>query len=128
MNNEVNEKLTNDVATEEVAPVKKSKMLALGIISAVLFALVTGYMLWTLIDTMGAPAGMVALYILIVIIYGSIGYGVCLIYNAIAMIIAVRKKANGTVDKKTVAYFITFTVLPVVMWITFFMLGYVFAN
>ena len=114
-----------ETTSEQVVPVKK--MLALKIISGVLFGLVTIFMLWLTIDAWLDPSDFAVLgYFIGVIVWGSIGYGVNLILNATVMIISAIKRPKGEVSKGTLIYFIIFTVLPLLMWLVFFLLTFIF--
>lgn len=93
---------------------KPKKLLVPRIISAVLYVLVTAFLVYSLIDSLNSNnvSLSIALYLsIIVIIFGSISYGVCIIFSFVCFIIAMVKRK--TLTKATPIYFAIFTALPI---------------
>lgn len=93
---------------------KQKKLLVPRIISAVLYLLVTAFLVYSLIDSLNSEnlSLSIALYLaIIVIIFGSIGYGVCIIFSFVCFIVAIAKRK--ILAKGTSTYFAIFTILPV---------------
>ncbi|MBR2498356.1 MAG: hypothetical protein IKB67_01400 [Clostridia bacterium] len=117
------------------APVnnKKTFLLVWKIIVGVLYAGITAFLVWGLIDALSglnAPppqsgqidtAGLgFALYlVLVVLILGSCAYIANAIFSIIGLVVASKNKAN----KGTKIYFIVFIALPIITEIVIFLLG-----
>ena len=103
----------------DLAPeVKPVKLKALKIISAILYSAVTVFLLATLIDLIvdpGSSFGLsLAVYLVVILfIIGGIANGVVLLISAIGLVISAVKLKKGC-SKKTLAFFIVFTALPIV--------------
>lgn len=64
-----------------------------------------------------------AMYILfMLVIIGSLGYGISLILGIIGLICSATAKSNGQASKGTVVKFVIMTVLPVVLWLAFYLI------
>lgn len=93
---------------------KQPKLLVPRIISAVLYLLITAFLVYTLIDSLDSEnlSLSIGLYLAIVlIILGGISYGVSIIFSFVCLIIAIVKRKKLT--KFTPFYFLIFTILPI---------------
>lgn len=137
MTEKIKDVITEEVETstapaeeqKEVAP-KKKKMLALGIIAAVIFFAATVFLTWTIIEVFldvpapGQPDTRALGYLLIVLTYGAILYGISLVVNIAALVVAIINFVKKKVEKGTLIYFIVMAVLPIIMWVVFYLLTF----
>ncbi len=128
--NERNEEQLETV-TETTAPTpakkKSGKYKVLWIITAILYALVTLFLAYTLYDTLvGADPDTkglsLALWLtFIFIIFGTFGYIATMIPPIIGLILTIVRRPNGLRVGQLI-YFIIFTLLPVISWFAFFII------
>ena len=116
MDNQQN--LENEVMQENTCDTPK-KFTALKIITAILFALTTIWLVWGFIDvansrpTDGSSADFSGLAIAVLIIYGTIGYIITFIASLVGTIVSAVNRKNGT-PKGTLIFFILIMVLTVI--------------
>lgn len=126
------EKTNGEIETNKIQPAK-NKMKTFGIIVAIVFALATIFLVWNAFDAFltKVPEGQADFralgYLVIVMVWGAIFYGISFILNLSAMIVAIVNYKQNLIEKKTLTYFIVFAILPVIMWVFFYLLTFAFA-
>ena len=124
--NNLFEQTANLEVTEDIQPTKPKKSLAvliLQIVTAVLFALTTAVIIWSIISGVvsdmnnesGWKLGKLGMAI-ILIIYGILGYGATAITSIVGLVLCCSKKFKSTTTKGQKIYFIVFIALPIVAW------------
>ncbi len=129
-----NQSELEQIQNNDVAPVqnKKKFLLVWKIIVAVLYAAITGFLVWSLFDALASlndsvPEGQLnfnglgyGLYLIIVVlILGSIVYAVNAILSIVGLVVSVKKDAGIG----TKIYFIIFIVLPIITEIIIFIVA-----
>lgn len=116
---------------------KTKKFLALKIISAVIFSVVTALLVWWFLEVLSTPlvsestngvtinerSLALAFFIVIgLIIVGGIGYSINLVLSITGIILSSINYKKRTTAKGSLIFFIIFTILPVLTEILFFLL------
>lgn len=105
----------NVVEKTESTPLKKFK--ALKIVTAILFAVATLFVVYLAIDIASSPQNIGTAFALVVWICLAIGIlAVPMIVSLVGMILAIVNKKRSACTLGSVIYFIVFTVLPVVVF------------
>ena len=121
----------DNIQDTALTPTKKVKLLPLRIIGIILYILITAFFAYMLIDMLiDKPQNLglsLAVYLVLLLSYGSIAYGVDLILCLIGFIIsfAKRKKENA---KGSIIFFALLVGLILVTYLTLFLTAYLTAN
>ena len=125
--NNLFEQTANLEVTEDIQPTKPKKSLAvliLQIVTAVLFALTTAVIIWSVVsgyvsdlnNESGWKFGKLGMA-LALIIYGVSGYGATAITSIVGLVLSCTKKRKSITTKGQKIYFIVFIVLPIIAWL-----------
>lgn len=111
--------IDDNILEERANQKKKGELTALKVVSAILYALVTGFLLfeffWILFTEQSNVGLGLAVYLVIILAaIGSIANAVPTILSLIGLIITVVKRKKGEFSISTLVYFIVFTALPYV--------------
>lgn len=121
----------DNIQDTALSPTKKVKLLPLRIIGAILYILITAFFAYMLIDMLiDKPQNLglsLAVYLVLLLSYGSIAYGVDLILFLVGLIISLakRKKENA---KGSIIFFALLVGLILVTYLTLFLTAYLTAN
>ena len=121
----------DNIQDTALTPTKKVKLLPLRIIGAILYILITAFFAYMLIDMLiDKPQNLglsLAVYLVLLLSYGSIAYGVDLILCLVGFIISLakRKKENA---KGSIIFFALLVGLILVTYLTLFLTAYLTAN
>ena len=121
----------DNIQDTALTPTKKVKLLPLRIIGAILYILITAFFAYMLIDMLiDKPQNLglsLAVYLVLLLTYGSIAYGVDLILCLVGFIISLakRKKENA---KGSIIFFALLVGLILVTYLTLFLTAYLTAN
>lgn len=129
------EETIEQISEEKVEEVKQTnpkrgRFLPLWIITPILYAIITIYLAWSLLDVMGGEnqALGIAIWLSIIFtIFGTGGYIVCEIPAIIGLILTCVKKPNG-LRKGQLVYFMIFIVLPIVTYFAFILIVKMLTN
>lgn len=116
--------LIEEVKAKYINP-KKGRFKPIRIITGVMFAIVTAFMLYLLIAALTDANPQLAIglgFTLGLIVYGGPGYIACEIPAILGLILTCVKRPNG-LRKGQLAYFIIFVILPVACWFLFLLLA-----
>ena len=111
--------------TNQVANTKLKSLIVFKILFSIFYGLVTAFLIWGLIDSLTSNnVGIsLAFYIaLCIIIIGSIGYIIAMIFSITGFIISIVKKI-----KKESIIFIILTILPIITEGLFIILALLFS-
>ena len=121
----------DNIQDTALTPTKKVKLLPLRIIGIILYILITAFFAYMLIDMLiDKPQNLglsLAVYLVLLLTYGSIAYGVDLILCLVGFIISLakRKKENA---KGSIIFFAILVGLILVTYLTLFLTAYLTAN
>ena len=121
----------DNIQDTALTPTKKVKLLPLKIIGAILYILITAFFAYMLIDMLiDKPQNLglsLAVYLVLLLTYGSIAYGVDLILFLVGLIISLakRKKENA---KGSIIFFALLVGFILVTYLTLFLTAYLTAN
>lgn len=121
----------DNIQDTALTPTKKVKLLPLRIIGIILYILTTAFFAYMLIDMLiDKPQNLglsLAVYLVLLLSYGSIAYGVDLILCLVGFIISLakRKKENA---KGSIIFFALLVGLILVTYLTLFLTAYLTAN
>ncbi len=121
----------DNIQDTALTPTKKVKLLPLRIIGIILYILITAFFAYMLIDMLiDKPQNLglsLAVYLVLLLTYGSIAYGVDLILCLVGFIISLakRKKENA---KGSIIFFALLVGLILVTYLTLFLTAYLTAN
>ena len=121
----------DNIQDTALTPAKKVKLLPLRIIGAILYILITAFFAYMLIDMLiDKPQNLglsLAVYLVLLLTYGSIAYGVDLILFLVGLIISLakRKKENA---KGSIIFFALLVGFILVTYLTLFLTAYLTAN
>ena len=121
----------DNIQDTALTPTKKVKLLPLRIIGAILYILATAFFAYLLIevttDTSQSTGLAVAIYLVLLLVYGGIVYGADLILFTVGLIISIakRKKEN---TKGSIIFFAVCIGLILVTYITLFLTAYLSVN
>ena len=119
------EEIKKDEGLDLTPDKKPIKLTALKIITALLYGIVTAFLLVMFINLTaedGEWAGLAyAVYLIVVVLYmGGVGNFITMVTSIVGIIISVKKRSKGC-SKKTTKFFVTFAILPVVTEAVFFL-------
>ena len=104
---------------------KKRRFIPFWVIVGLFFLVTTAIVVYSIIDSKITDAtaqvqlgGLGA--ILMLIVYGSIGYVLTMLSSIIGLILTCACRPTTGLRKGQLIYFITFTVLPIIMWVAFY--------
>lgn len=125
--------IDDNILEESANQKKKGELTALKVVSAILYALVTGFLLfeffWILFTEQSHVGLGLAVYLVIILAaIGSIANAVPTILSLIGLIITVVKRKKGEFSISTLVYFIVFTALPYVTEGILFLTCYIVAQ
>ena len=110
------ENIDNNVV-EKTESTQLKKFKALKIVTAVLFAIATLFVVYLAIDIASSPQNIGTAFALVIWICLAIGIlAVPMIVSLVGMIIAIVNKKRSACTLGSVIYFIVFTALPVVVF------------
>ena len=121
----------DNIQDTALTPTKKVKLLPLRIIGIILYILITAFFAYMLIDMLiDKPQNLglsLAVYLVLLLTYGSIAYGVDLILFLVGLIISLakRKKENA---KGSIIFFALLVGFILVTYLTLFLTAYLTAN
>ena len=115
-----------EIATiEKPEKIKKRRFIPFWVIVGLFFLVTTAIVVYSIIDSKITDAtsqvqlgGLGA--ILMLIVYGSIGYALTILSSIIGLILTCACRPTTGLRKGQLIYFITFTVLPIIMWAAFY--------
>lgn len=104
---------------------KKRRFIPFWVMVGLFFLVTTAIVVYSIIDSKITDAtaqvqlgGLGA--ILMLIVYGSIGYALTMLSSIIGLILTCACRPTTGLRKGQLIYFITFTVLPIIMWVAFY--------
>ncbi len=110
------ENIDNNVV-EKTESTQLKKFKALKIVTAILFAVATLFVVYLAIDIASSPQNIGTAFALVIWICLAIGIlAVPMIVSLVGMILAIVNKKRSACTLGSVIYFIVFTVLPVVVF------------
>ena len=121
----------DNIQDTALTPTKKVKLLPLRIIGIILYILITAFFAYMLAhELIVKPQNLglsLAVYLVLLLSYGSIAYGVDLILCLVGFIISLakRKKENA---KGSIIFFALLVGLILVTYLTLFLTAYLTAN
>lgn len=121
----------DNIQDTALTPTKKVKLLPLRIIGIILYILITAFFAYMLAhELIVKPQNLglsLAVYLVLLLSYGSIAYGVDLILCLVGLIISLakRKKENA---KGSIIFFALLVGLILVTYLTLFLTAYLTAN
>ncbi len=121
----------SDLQDTALTPTKKVKLLPLRIIGAILYILITAFFAYMLIDILidkPQHVGLAfAVYLVLLLSYGSICYGVNLIIFLVGLIISIAKRKKQKA-KGSIIFFSVFVALILITHLTLILTTYLTAN
>ena len=116
---------------EEIAviekPERKRRFIPFWVIVGLFFLVTTAIVVYSIVDSKITDAtseiqlgGLGA--ILMLIVYGSIGYILTMLSSIIGLVLTCTCRPSTGLRKGQLIYFIAFTVLPIIMWVAFYIL------
>ena len=119
MENKDNVQVVENTQNEKETTSPK-KLTAVKIVWLVVMAVLTAWLVWGLVDVINThdqtTSGLsLAVYLVImVLIFGGIGYGVCALIGIVGTIVVAVNIKKGITTKGTLAWFICMIVIPIV--------------
>ena len=110
---------------EKPEKIKKRRFIPFWVIVGLFFLVTTAFITYLFVDAKINGGPLVALGVLVGVIYGAIGYVLTMLSSIIGLILTCACRPTTGLRKGQLIYFITFTVLPIIMWVAFFFLTYI---